>query len=302
MAVATVVGMVAEDAAINQPKDYFGLGWRPELTAEILANSQQIDVVEIIAEQFYSRKHGVYEELKLLSNVVYIAIHGVSLGLASSHSVDRSRAAKLADFVKKIKPLIWSEHLAFVRAGGYEIGHLAAPPWLPETIQGAIRNIKQITKLVGSKPLLENIATLVKPPFSAISEQRWTSEILNQSGCNQLLDLHNLYANAVNFGEDPFDYLEQFPINKVRAVHLSGGIYVNEPNSQIKSRLVDDHKHDIPEELYEMLTVVGSIVRHPVIVIIERDGNYPDFPILLDQLNKARDAVAKGRKKAKVNL
>ncbi len=34
------------------------------------------------------------------------------------------------------EPEVWSEHLAFVRGGGREIGHLAAPPRRPATLEG----------------------------------------------------------------------------------------------------------------------------------------------------------------------
>ena len=37
-----------------------------------------------------------------------------------------------------------------------------------------------------------------------------------------LLDLHNLYANAVNFGQDAEQSLLRLPLARVAAVHLSG--------------------------------------------------------------------------------
>ncbi|NJS15810.1 MAG: DUF692 domain-containing protein [Sphingopyxis sp.] len=40
-----------------------------------------------------------------------------------------------------------------------------------------------------------------------------------------MLDLHNLYANAVNFGEDPHTLLRRLPLARVAMVHLSGGAW-----------------------------------------------------------------------------
>jgi len=43
------------------------------------------------------------------------------------------RLDKMARLVEQVRPQFWSEHLAFVRGGGIEIGHLAAPPRIADT-------------------------------------------------------------------------------------------------------------------------------------------------------------------------
>jgi uncharacterized protein (UPF0276 family) len=40
---------------------------------------------------------------------------------------------------------------------------------------------------------------------------------------------------------------------------------------------------------------VGARVAKPLTVILEQDGNYPSMEDLLAQLDRARDALAKGR-------
>ena len=44
-----------------------------------------------------------------------------------------------------------------------------------------------------------------------------------------LLDLHNLYANALNSGRDPAADLLRLPLDRVTAIHLSGGHWIPEP-------------------------------------------------------------------------
>ncbi len=115
-----------------------------------------------------------------------------------------------------------------------------------------------------------------------------------------LLDLHNLYANALNFGFDPIEYLKLFPLHQVQQVHLSGGKWIKEPlgyESNIKGkRLLDDHVHDIPEAVFTLLKCLALAVPQPLTVIIERDGDYPEFQILLDQIQQTRSILTEARK------
>jgi uncharacterized protein (UPF0276 family) len=108
-----------------------------------------------------------------------------------------------------------------------------------------------------------------------------------------LLDLHNLYANAVNFGADPHALLHRFPLDRVTAVHLGGGHWIDGPNGA--RRLLDDHLHDVPAAVFELLSELGCLASQPLTVIIERDGRFPPIARLLDQLGLARAALAAGR-------
>ncbi len=284
--------------------DKVGLGWRPELAASIMTHLDRIDVVEVILDDYFRAPARKLRSLQTLARQVPVIHHGVGLGLASSHPVDARRLGDLARVLDFLAPGIWSEHLSFVRAGGYEIGHLAAPPRTAATLEGALENLHRIGKSVGSLPALENIATLIDPPGSHLAEPAWTEAILAGSGCDMLLDLHNLYANARNFGHDPEAFLRAFPLERVRLVHLSGGHWIPEPPAFATHpgamRLLDDHVHDVPDPVYGLLEVLASEADSPLTVVIERDGAYPDFGVLLKQIHRARAALARGRAKRTV--
>jgi uncharacterized protein (UPF0276 family) len=231
--------------------------------------------------------------LRTLASQLPVVIHGVSLGLASTVPVEEKRLDRPARLVEAVGAEGWSEHLAFVRGGGVEIGHLAAPPRTIASAEGACKNLTRAARIVGAAPLVENIATLIAPPASTLSEAMWISQIINGSGVAMLLDLHNLYANAVNFGADPLALLAMLPLDRVASVHLSGGHWIDGPNDA--RRLLDDHMHDVPAAVYALLRELGRRVSQPLTVIIERDGRYPPIRRLLAQLDRARDALAEGR-------
>ena len=274
--------------------DRVGLGWRDALAASTYVHLDSIDVVEVILDDYLDASTRQLRALRSLGREVPVIGHGVTLGLASVSAVATSRVERLARVVNALEPQVWSEHLAFVRSGSYEIGHLAAPPRTSTTIEGAVANVETVRRIVGTLPALENIATLIDPPASTMSEPAWVTHIMAGTGSKLLLDLHNLYANAVNFGHDPFEYLRAFPLNRVQVVHISGGMWIELESTQ---RLLDDHVHDVPEIVFSMLAWLTEHCSQPLTVILERDGHYPEFDELLRQADRAREALASGRAK-----
>ena len=273
-------------------RDRIGLGWRPELAAGILSNLDRIDIVEVIADDLFDAPRHKLRALRTLAAQTPVTLHGVSLGLASSVAVETKRLDKMARLCQEVAPVSWSEHLAFVRGGGTEIGHLAAPPRTAATVDGALANLAYARRVVGSAPQVENVATLIDPPGSDRDEATWVSEIVCGSNGDLLLDLHNLYANALNFNFDPVDFIARIPPERIASVHLAGGKWIG---AQGARRLLDDHLHDVPDPVYDLLAEVGARAPRALTVILERDGDFPSIDCLLHQLGRARQALAQGR-------
>jgi uncharacterized protein len=290
--VAEAVVAVAPEQ--HKPQDQFGIGWRGPLAAGILAHLNDLDCLEIIAEHYSHGSRATRQTLRYLSRQLPISLHGLSLGLAGSEPVPKRLLRQLRQTADALNPQSLSEHLAFVRAGGIELHHLAAPPRNPASLAWACEQIERAQDALKRPLALENIACLLQPPGSSLSETQWLSGIIQRSGCRLLLDLHNLYSNALNSGEAPETLLLQLPLDAVQLVHLSGGHWSNQ--SGLSRRLwIDDHRGDLPDALYELLSLLGQHCPQPLQVIIERDGNYPSMPALIGQLQRARAALALGR-------
>src|SRR5262245_27128588 len=200
--------------------DRVGLGWRPELAAGIFDGLDRIDILELGSDEFLAAGRQERRGLNLLARNVPVHVHSIDLGMAGHEEVSMDRLEKLARLIHDIEPEGWSEHLAFVRVGDIEIGHLAAPPRTDASIASTARNVKKASEIVGAMPQMENIATLMQPPGSTMSEQAWIAGIIAASGCGLLLDLHNLHANATNFGFDALQFLAEIPIRCVRDIHI----------------------------------------------------------------------------------
>jgi hypothetical protein len=155
-----------------------------------------------------------------------------------------------------------------------------------------LANLARARAVVGCAPQVENVATLIEPPGSDRDEATWVSEIIRGSNSDLLLDLHNLYANALNFHFDPVDFIKRIPTERIAAIHLAGGKWIGTHGAR---RLLDDHLHDVPDPVYDLLVEVGARTPRFLTVILERDGDFPSIECLLDQLDRARQALARGR-------
>ena len=84
-------------------------------------------------------------------------------------------------------------------------------------------------------------------------------------------------------------------MQRVKAVHLAGGRSIPAPGGGGKTRLLDDHLHPVPDVVFSLLEFVGARAPHALTVILERDGLFPPFEELLDELARARTHLARGR-------
>ena len=278
--------------------DQFGIGWRPELAADILTRRDHFDVVEVIIEAYLDAGSDGARALRTLASSIPVVLHGVSLGLASTVPVEEPRLRAVADFVSAVQPRFWSEHFAFVRGSKMEVGHLLAPTRTSITAAATVRNVRRAAEVVGSMPMMENVATLIDPPGSDLEESQWINAVVSETPCGLLLDLHNVYTNCTNVGGDPFEFVANLSPERVEAVHIAGGQLIEEPrldDAPVRHRVLDDHRHPVPDIVYDLLTAIGARVPHSLTVLLEYDGCYPHIDDLVAQLDRARAALATGR-------
>ena len=117
-----------------------------------------------------------------------------------------------------------SDHVAFVRAGGLESGHLLPVPRTREALDVLVDNVRAAQAMLGVPLALENIAPLLAWPDAEMSEGAFLAELCERTGAWLLLDVANLHASAVNLGQDPARVLDELPLERVVYVHAAGGV------------------------------------------------------------------------------
>lgn len=142
----------------------------------------------------------------------------------------------------------------------------------------------------------ENAAYYLRPPGSTMREADFMAALVERAGTFLHLDLHNVYANAVNGSDgDPWDYLDAIPLDRVVAVHLAGGSWHD-------GLYHDWHDSPVPEGVWEMLDWLLARTR-PGAVILEYQGRChhqetrlldgDDEPMIVRDVARAKDAWAR---------
>jgi uncharacterized protein (UPF0276 family) len=256
-----------------------GIGWRPEI-ARFVADLPGLRFAEVVAESVHA--HGPLpaglEELR--GRGVSLVPHGVKLSLGGAEPVEPARVTHLAAVAERLGAPLVSEHIAFVRAGGVEAGHLLPIPRSREAVDAVVANVRRTQAELGVPIALEPIAALFDWPDDELDEAAFLTEILDRTGALLLLDIANVYANARNRGTDPVALLDALPLDRIAYVHVAGG-------SEHDGVYHDTHTDAVPEAV---LALVGQLCeRHrPPALMLERDGDYPAAASLRSEL----DAIA----------
>lgn len=256
-----------------------GLGFREPFRSDLFLHRGHVDFLEITADHYLDSTPEKEQELDLLAEHFTLIPHAINLSLGSAEGIDHDYVHKLAELVRRLNPPWWSEHIAFTRAGGMDIGHLSPLPFTREALEVLCRNIAEVRRYIDVPLILENITYVVAMPGGEMDEAEFLKEVLERTGCGLLLDVTNLHTNAVNHGYDPYTFLEQLPLEYVVQLHFVGGHWH-------KGVLVDSHSQPTSPETWELMDWV--VARVPVKgVLLERDENLPPFEDLLKELDRA---------------
>lgn len=246
-----------------------GLGWRPALAGFVESHLATGDLgfVEVLAEHLDPR-HLPAPLVSLRDRGVPIVVHGLGLSLGGAERPDRRRLRHLAACAEALHAPLVSEHAAFVRAGGYDSGHLLPVPRTRDALAVLCANIAEAQARLPVPLALENVATLIEWPDSDLSEADFLSEVVARTGASLLVDVANLYANARNHGRDPVALLDRLPLDHLAYVHVAGGVTRDDGFYR------DTHRHAVPPAVLGLLAELCSRTAPPG-VLVEWDGNFP---------------------------
>jgi uncharacterized protein (UPF0276 family) len=257
-----------------------GIGWRQEIAG--LIGDLRPGFCEVIAESVVVRRgkarpHPALAELARTD--VAVVPHGVALSLGGAEPVHPKRIRHLAACAEALNAPVVSEHVAYVRAGGIEAGHLLPVPRTREALDALTANIERTRQELPVPLAVENIAAFVEWPESDLTESEFLSELVERTGVLLVLDVANVYANARNRGRDPQRELARLPVGQVAYSHVAGG---NDDGDFYH----DTHTARTPQEVLDLVTALRERVDTPF--MLERDGRYPPAAELFDEL----DAIA----------
>jgi uncharacterized protein len=273
------------------PYSGLGIGLRNEIAAETFDHADEIDVVEVISEHFFSQPIETYTLLKRALEKFKVIPHGINLSIGGTPEITDEFLSGAKRLTEYLNAPYYSDHFCITKHDDLsQIGHLSPIWYTEESLELIIRRVDRVQQFIGKPLVLENITAPFVIPGADYEEPEFITKVCEKTGCGLLIDLTNIFINAANREEDAQKLLERYPMDYVVHVHLAGGMQDHE------GKYIDSHSASVHEQVWPLLEWTAKEADIKTL-IIERDENmHAEFnDLVLADLRHARSIVEGAR-------
>ena len=260
-----------------------GIGLRAQHHAEILSSRPALGWFEAHSENYFG-PGGAHRECLLSIRAHYpVSLHGVGLSMGSIDPLDTQHLRQLQRLVDDVEPLFVSEHLSWGSAGGRHLNDLLPLPHTEEALRHMAARVREVQDLLGRQLLMENISSYLRFSCAEVPEWEFLTALAHESGCAILLDVNNVYVNAMNHGFDSRDYLDGISRSVVREIHLAGHTVAR---MQERDVWIDTHSTPVCDAVWSLYA--AAVQRFgPLPTLIEWDADIPALATLQAEAARA---------------
>jgi len=262
------------------PAAAVGLGLRRALLDDLeQAPPGDIDFLECAPENWIGLGGVPGERLQGLSARYPLTCHGLSLSLGGSAPLDLDFVDRLGRFLDTHKVRLYSEHLSYCSDDGH-LYDLLPLPFTDEAVRHTAARIAQVQDRLGRRIAVENVSTYLTP-HAAMSELDFTLAVLEEADCDLLLDVNNVYVNAINHRFDPVEFIDGLPASRVVCLHVAGHY------DEADDLKIDTHGSAVIDPVWALLAQARARFG-PRPALLERDFNFPTYAELRGELQQMR--------------
>lgn len=277
---------VARNTSVSRSDDTltgFGLGLRPEHYLDFINQSQNVDWLEILTDNYLVPGGKPLYYLDRIREHYPMVMHGVAMNIGSSDPLDLDYIHSVKTLAQRVQPKLISDHLCWTGVNGKRLHDLLPLPYTDEAVNHVADRIQQVQDILQRRLLIENVSTYVQ---AATSMQEWefVNAIIEKADCELLLDVNNIYVSARNSGFDPRHYIDAIPMHRVRQLHLAG-------HSDYGDYCIDTHDHPVCDDVWSLYRYTIERSGH-IPTMIERDDHIPGLSELISELDIARKISA----------
>ncbi len=276
------------------PSASAGLGLRRGLLSALqAADGTAFDFLECAPENWIGVGGRLGAAFEALAERHAITCHGLSLSLGSAAPLDETFVARVGRFLDRHRVPLYSEHLSWCSDDGH-LYDLLPIPFTEEAVEHVSARIRRVQDLLGRRIAVENVsyyASIPVAPQLALDEATFVNAVLERADCDLLLDVNNIYVNAVNHRYDAAEFLRRMPSSRIACYHVAGHY------DEADDLKVDTHGAAVKRDVWQLLAEAYRV--HGVRpTLLERDFNFPPFEELLGEvdgiraLQRAADAPA----------
>jgi uncharacterized protein len=270
-----------------------GIGWRHPHYKAILESRPELDFLEVHSENFFGTGGAALAVLREGREHYPISLHGVGLALGSAVGLDDWHLDHLAVLVDHIDPIRVSDHACFAR-GNFDNQTIHAADLLPipfsnEALDVMCANVQRVQDRLKRNIAVENLSAYVTCSGSEMQESAFLNTLAKRSGCQLLIDVNNIYVNALNDAlhiplTDPLaqcmNWIDAINPAHVAEIHLAGHIDCGDI-------VIDDHGSRVKPPVWSLYQhAIQRFGNTPT--LIEWDTDIPDLDVLLSEAATAR--------------
>ncbi len=268
-----------------------GVGFKPQHYGDILVDPGAVTWLEVHAENYMGDGGRPIAQLRALADRFPISVHGVGLSIGGEDPLDRAHLARLRHLIDWLAPTSFSEHLAWSSHGGAFFNDLLPLPYTDATLASVADHINEVQDALGRRMLLENPSTYLDFDETSWLETEFFAQLVRRTDCGLLLDVNNVFVACTNRGEDPYSYIDAFPIEAVGEIHLGG--HDAQQDEHGAPLLIDSHGTEVIDPVWALY---AHTLRRtgPMATLIEWDNDVPDWPTLEAEATRAARVLAEG--------
>ena len=234
-----------------------------------------IDVVEIEPQTTWLDTGAANDRYRELEDVAsYIRnlphqklVHSIGLPVGGTSSHDPNQIALLRKTIQELESPWASEHLSFNRTEGFHTGFLLPPRQTDEGVTVAVDSVRRLQTELGVPLAIETGVNYLASRPDEMDDGEFVAAVAERANSGILLDLHNIYTNALNGRQPVNDFISQLPLERVWEVHLAGGF-------RMDGYWLDAHSGAIPASLFGQAKEIVSRLPNLGAMIFEI---YPSF-------------------------
>lgn len=269
-----------------------GIGLRAEHFEDILEQKPDIGWVEAHSENYFglgaagTNGNGgskPFEYLEQVRNLYPVSLHGVGLSVGSTDSLNEQHLKNLKQLIDRIEPGLVSEHLSWGSVNNQYFNDLLPMPYTPEALDHMVQRVSEVQEFLGRKILIENVSSYLEFKASTIPEWEFVTELSQRAGCAILLDVNNIFVNAMNHGFNAEHFIQSIPVSLVKEIHLAGHTVKEIDGGVIR---LDTHDQLVCDEVWDLYRIAVNCFGN-VPALIEWDKDLPELDVLVDEAGRA---------------
>lgn len=306
--------MTTTPTAANHLSGRVGLGFRVTLAEQILTRSETpIEFLEVAPENYVGVGGKRGRLLAMARERFAVVSHGICGDFAGAAPVDDDVLGAVAAFLRESGARWYSDHLCFTHIAGAESHDLVPMPMTDEAAARAAARIRLVQDRLGLPVAIENVSAYVRHVDDAYAEADFVRRVAVEADCKVLLDVNNVYVNAVNFPEGApggRDFpgagsadvmmraraaIDAMPLERVVQMHMAGHTVEEVDADGVPVVVVDTHGEDIIDPVFDLFAyTVAAFARRGLAIpptLLERDHNIPALPTLEAEIAKLQAIV-----------